>query len=64
MTEWALKSPYQTFTRFSGGRYIASPGFTPNAAYQSSRFRTVKARYWAGAWPSVINCWRRAAGRE
>ena len=49
-------TPYQTFTRFSGGRYILSPGFTSKAAYQSSRFRTVKARYWSGAWPSVMIC--------
>ncbi len=35
---------YQTFTRFSGGRYSASPGLIPNASYQASRLRTVRAR--------------------
>ena len=54
---------YQTFTRFSGARYSLSPGFTSNAAYQASRLRTVSARYWPGAWPSVAMRARSAASR-
>src|ERR1051326_4315145 len=31
---------YQTWTRCSGGRYSLSPGWTLNALYQASTFRT------------------------
>ncbi len=40
---------YQIRTRSGGGRNNAAPGRTLNAAYQSSMFRTVCARYWDGA---------------
>ena len=33
------------------------------AVYQPSSLRTVRARYWPGAWGSVRTCWRRAASR-
>src|SRR4029077_341250 len=33
------RSDYQSLTRLSGGRYIASPGFTLNASYHASMLR-------------------------
>ena len=36
---------HHTFTRLSGARYSASPGLTPNAAYQPSRLSTCGSQH-------------------
>ena len=46
---WGRAPPYHTFTRASGARKSACPGWTSNAAYHGSRLRTARARYRAGA---------------
>ena len=52
-------SAYQIWTRFSGGRYKASPGLMSNALYQGSKFRTMPlTRYLAGECGSVSSSWR------
>src|SRR3954470_20381348 len=63
LTSYLSPLTYQTRTRSFSARYSFSPGFTSNAAYHGSRFRTVAPRYCAGACPSVRIKFRSAGSR-
>ena len=58
---WRALAYCQTLTRCSGGRYMVSPGFTPDAWYQSPKLRTMPlTRYLSGEYGSLSSCWRTA----